>query len=115
MFPPSNTPLPGVPPCVAGGARRSPLTDLSPLPPNQTVQEDQPVLKIPPGEPLRKVLLTRQATSHCASRGGITREQLLIINRCACRGGTFFPLHPEGPHVALARPFWILHDVANMD
>jgi SagB-type dehydrogenase family enzyme len=68
----------------------------------------------PAGEALRKILLTRAATNKFSSRG-ITREQFLTIVRLAFRGGTFFPLHPDGPHVALVRPFWVIHDVAGFD
>ena len=39
----------------------------------------------------------------------------MLINRLAFRGGTFFPLHPDGPHVALVRPFWLIHEVVGMD
>ncbi|MEA2735580.1 MAG: hypothetical protein QOE14_2031, partial [Humisphaera sp.] len=101
--------------CVAPGVAvrevRPPLTDLSPLPPNfPTI--DPPINmdpKPPAGEPLRKILLTRAATTHFGTRA-LPRQQFYTINRLAFRGGTFFPLHPDGPHVALVRPLWIIHD-----
>jgi SagB-type dehydrogenase family enzyme len=107
--------------CVAPGVAvrevRPPLTDLSPLPPNFPVF-DPPVTvgEHDAGEALRKILLTRQPTPTFGARARpIGRDALLTINRLAFRGGTFFPLHPDGPHAALVRPFWVLHDVTGMD
>jgi SagB-type dehydrogenase family enzyme len=93
---------------------RPPMTDLTALPPKTPVIEPPLPAEIPGGHPLRRVLLTRQASLHFGPRG-ITRDHFIIINRTAFRGGAFFPLHPDGPHVALVRPFWLIHDVAGMD
>jgi SagB-type dehydrogenase family enzyme len=100
--------------CVAPGVAvrevRPPLTDLSPLPPNfPTIDPPVMIGDRPPGEALRKILLTRAATTHFGHRP-IARHDFYTINRLAFRGGTFFPLHPDGPHVALVRPFWIVHE-----
>ena len=103
--------------CVAPGVAvrevRPPLTETSPLPQNAPIFQAPPSADPPPGEPIRKVLLTRQATSQFGPRG-ITMDDLFTINRLAFRGGTFFPLHPDGSHVALVRPFWFIHDVTGM-
>ena len=99
--------------CVAPGVAvrevRPPLTDLSPLPPNFPTIE--PLLGVggsPPGEALRNILVSRAASTHFGSRP-IPRQHFYLINRLAFRGGTFFPLHPDGPHVALVRPLWVIH------
>lgn len=104
--------------CVAPGIAlrevRPPMTDLHPLPPNTPKIEPPLPAEPPSGHPIRRVLLTRQAATHFGPRA-ITRDHFITINRTAFRSGTFFPLHPDGPHVALVRPFWMIHDVAGMD
>jgi SagB-type dehydrogenase family enzyme len=104
--------------CVAPGIAlreiRPPLTELTPVPANVPVYRPPPPPQQEQGQPLRNVLLTRQASPHFGARG-IPRDAFASINRMAFRGGTFFPLHPDGPHVALVRPFWFIHDVAGMD
>src|SRR3954469_24587587 len=45
----------------------------------------------------------------------ITRQQFLTINRVAFRGGSFFPMFPDGPHVACIRPFWIVQEVTGLE
>jgi SagB-type dehydrogenase family enzyme len=104
--------------CVAPGVAvrevRPPLTDMTPLPPNVPVFEAPPPAKRPEGQPLRKILLTRQPVTEFATRH-LTRDPFMLVNRLAFRGGAFFPLHPDGPHVALVRPFWLVHDIGGMD
>jgi len=104
--------------CVAPGIAlreiRPPLTDLTPLAPNTPIVEPPTNSEAPTGQALRRVLLTRQASARFGPRG-IPRDAFVTINRTAFRGGTYFPLHPDGPHVALVRPFWLIHDVAGMD
>jgi SagB-type dehydrogenase family enzyme len=105
--------------CVAPGVAireiRPPLTESSPLPANYPIVDPPPPMEEKPeGDPLRKILLTRQPSTEFAPRS-IPRDQFMLINRHAFRGGTFFPLHPDGPHVALVRPFWLIHDVIGMD
>jgi SagB-type dehydrogenase family enzyme len=104
--------------CVAPGVAmrevRPPITEASPLPPNVHPVETLTPAETPVGDPLRKILLTRQATPHFATRA-IGRDEFLLINRLAFRGGTFFPLHPDGAHVALVRPFWLVHHVTGID
>ena len=83
-------------------------------PPNFPVVESPQAEEKPEGDALRKILLTRQPATDFAPRS-IPRDQFVLINRLAFRGGTFFPLHPDGPHVALVRPFWLIHGVVGMD
>ncbi|HET6246190.1 MAG TPA: SagB/ThcOx family dehydrogenase [Tepidisphaeraceae bacterium] len=104
--------------CIAPGVAvreiRPPLTelspvfagDLSPAPPYAQPLED--------GPSIRQMLMSRRSTRTFAERP-ITRDQFLAINRLAFRGGSVFPLTPDGPHVALLRPYWINHLVAGMD
>jgi SagB-type dehydrogenase family enzyme len=104
--------------CVAPGIAlreiRPPLTDLSPLPPNVQVFHPPRPQQEAHGAPLRNVLLTRQPSPQFGPRG-LARDDFNTINRMAFRGGTYFPLHPDGPHVALVRPFWLIHDVTGFD
>jgi SagB-type dehydrogenase family enzyme len=104
--------------CVAPGIAlreiRPPLTDSNPLPANIPVHRAPTPEQQPAGQPLRNVLFTRQPSPHFGARG-IQRDAFIAINRMAFRGGTFFPLHPDGPHVALVRPFWLIHDVVGLD
>jgi SagB-type dehydrogenase family enzyme len=39
----------------------------------------------------------------------------LTINRAAFRGGTHFPIFPDGPYTGLIRPFWIFQGVSGFD
>jgi SagB-type dehydrogenase family enzyme len=104
--------------CVAPGVAvrevKPPLTDLTPLPSNVPVFQSPTPENEPKGEPLRKILLTRHPVTEFAPRH-LNRDQFMLINRLAFRGGAFYPLHPDGPHVALVRPFWLIHDVTGMD
>src|SRR5207244_680627 len=105
--------------CVAPGVAvrevRPPLTETSPLPPNVPIFDPPSTSEEKPqGEPLRSILLTRQPVKEFGPRS-IPRAHFMLINRLAFRGGTFFPLHPDGPHAALVRPFLLIHDVVGMD
>lgn len=104
--------------CVAPGVAvreiRPPVTDLSPMPADVAVFRPPPALEPPPGAPLRTVLLMRATASALADRA-VPRDSFMLLNRLAFRGGAFYPLHPDGPHVALVRPFWIIHAVSDMD
>ncbi len=104
--------------CTAPGVAvreiRPPLTELSPLPasvhrqkfPDQ--EEDQEC------HSLRKTLLERRSVLEFEHRS-ISRDQLSAMTRAAFRGGSYFPLFPDGPHVGLVRPFWTIHEVAGME
>ena len=54
------------------------------------------------------------AARHLAPQS-LPRSDFLSINRVAFRGGSFFPMFPDGAHVACVRPFWIVHDVNGLD
>jgi SagB-type dehydrogenase family enzyme len=62
-----------------------------------------------------RTLVARGAFDRELSRKTITRQQFLRINHLAFRGGSFFPVVPDGPHVGLARPFWIVQNVTGVD
>jgi SagB-type dehydrogenase family enzyme len=116
--PPSLEPLFVHHDCVAPGVAvrevRPPLTELSPVPPQfrftGTRLEDGPE----GGWPARAVLLDRRPTAALA-RHLVPRDPLLAINRVAFRGGSFSPMSPDGPHVGIVRPFWILNDVVGFE
>jgi SagB-type dehydrogenase family enzyme len=103
--------------CVAPGVVmaevRPPLTELTPLP------EDFPTGQIEPqpvdvGKPLRQALLDRRSVREFAQRS-LARDALAHVSRLSFRSGTFFPIKPDGPHVGLVRPLWLVNDVAGMD
>ena len=104
--------------CVAPGVAvkevRPPHTDLSPLPATFPTQHFPPPGDVPPGDHLRKVLLTRHPIMNF-DRRAIPRDEFRLLNRLAFRGGSFFPMFPDGPHVALVRPLWLTLDVTGMD
>ncbi|MGB7156942.1 MAG: SagB/ThcOx family dehydrogenase [Tepidisphaeraceae bacterium] len=104
--------------CVAPGVTvkevRPPHTELSPLPATFATEAFPPLGESPTGDALRKVLLTRQPTTHFDARS-IPRNDFFLINRLALRGGSFFPMFPDGPHVGLVRPLWITFDITGME
>ena len=105
--------------CVAPGVAvrevRPPLTEMVVL------ASDYPTLEFPIPDPpeggmaLRKLLLTRTPAERYFRNKVISREALWTINRAAFRGGSYFPLFPDGPHAALVRPLWAINGVAGMD
>ncbi len=104
--------------CVAPGVAirevRPPLTEMDPMPAEYPIthlpEPDEPT----PGLSLRKVMMELAPAGAFASRA-IAREDFARINRLTFRGGTFHPLFPSGPHVALVRPFWLVHNVIGLD
>ncbi|CAN5495975.1 hypothetical protein BH10PLA1_BH10PLA1_03570 [soil metagenome] len=93
---------------------RPPVTELSPLPPKVDVSVFDELEEMQRCTPLRQTFLSRRSPKDFAHRA-IGRDDLATIARIAFRGGSYFPLFPRGPHVALVRPFWILHDVVGME
>ena len=111
--------------CVAPGVAvrelRPPLTELSPLQllPQAAQEAHFQDISTPEelsngGASLRRVLLTRRSPADFL-RHSISRTNFWWLNRLAFRGGSFFPVIPDGPHVGLVKPFWVLHDVGGMD
>ena len=104
--------------CVAPGMAirevRPPLTELSPLPADLAASDLAVLTEPQSAMPLRRVLLARRSVRDF-QRCGMPRDPLLTINRLAFRGGSFFPLFPDGPHVGLLRPFWVIHDVSGVE
>jgi SagB-type dehydrogenase family enzyme len=101
--------------CVAPGVAvrevRPPLTELSPVvvTPVPMPHAGQPE----GGLPLRKVLMGQRIDSDFR-RQPVARDDFLTINRLAFRGGSFWPVFPDGPHVGLVRPLWIVNDVSGI-
>lgn len=104
--------------CIAPGVAvrelRPPLTELSPLPASFPVSSMRETDEPQAGLPVRQVMLDRKPVRKL-SRMPIKRADLLAINRIAFRGGSCFPMFPDGPHVACIRPFWIVQDVTGFD
>jgi SagB-type dehydrogenase family enzyme len=104
--------------CVAPGVGvreiRPPLTDLSPIPASLPPVERSPSSEMPAGIALSKVVL-KHTFAQQFSRLATPRDTFLHLNRLAFRGGTYYPLVPDGPHVALVRPYWVIHDVVGID
>jgi SagB-type dehydrogenase family enzyme len=104
--------------CVAPGVAvkevRPPHTELTPLPPTYPTVEFPPISEFPGGGNLRKVLLTRYPMTNY-DRRSIPRDDFRLLNHLAFRGGSVFPMFPDGPHVGLVRPLWVTHDVTGMD
>lgn len=92
---------------------RPPLTELSPLPANHPMHEVLITEEPPRGPSMREVLLKRRSSRDFTSQS-LPRNKFLAINQGAFRTGTFVPLYPDGPHVALVRPFWVIHDVSGV-
>lgn len=104
--------------CVAPGVGvreiRPPLTDLSPIPPASTPVERAPLAEMPAGIAISKVIL-KHTFAQQFSRMATPRDSFLYLSRVSFRGGTYYPLAPEGAHVALVRPFWVVHDVVGIE
>ena len=103
--------------CVAPGVPireiRPPFTELSPLPAEHPLQEVPITEPLTGGPSLRQALLGRRSSREFIHHG-IPRNRFLAMNQAAFRTGTFIPLHPDGPHPGLVRPFWIIHDVTGI-
>jgi len=103
--------------CVAPGVAvvevRPPLTELTPLPEDFACERlvSGPIVGL---QPLRDTLLSRRTAEGFAFQP-LTRDQFAAINRLALRGGTCFPVKPQGAHVGLVRPFWMVSRVTGMD
>lgn len=93
---------------------RPPLTDLSPVPGTVRMERLAVANSQLGSRSLRSVLLTPRYVERFAPRP-ISRDQLVRISRASMRGGTYFPLKPEGAHVALVRPFWLIHEVTGQE
>lgn len=104
--------------CVAPGVGvreiRAPLTNASPLPASLPAVERAPASEMPAGLTLSKVIL-KHTFAQQFSRLASPRDIFLHLNRLSFRGGTYYPLAPDGAHVALVRPYWVIHDVVGID
>ena len=104
--------------CVAPGVAirevRPPLTEVAVL--SKDFPAEMLLMPDPPrgGLPLRQVLTAAAGGAEFANET-ITRDELWTINRLAFRGGSYFPIFPDGPHVGLVRPFWVVRAVAGLN
>ena len=92
---------------------RPPLTELSPLPADHRMHELQITDEPPRGPSMPRSCSNAEARRDFTSQS-IPRNKFLAINLAAFRTGTFVPLYPDGPHMALIRPLWIVHDVSGV-
>lgn len=104
--------------CVAPGVAlreiRPPLTEMTPLADDIPCAHLGPMRQHKEGQPLRNLLLNYKPVQTFAA-DAIPRDTLRWISHFAFSCGTFFPLFPQGLHTALARPFWIVHNVAGTE
>ncbi|HWE03340.1 MAG TPA: SagB/ThcOx family dehydrogenase [Tepidisphaeraceae bacterium] len=106
--------------CAAPGMAlrdiRSPSTELSPMPDDRLspAPATAGAGAADPGATIRHALLSRRSIRSFSDRS-MSLHQFLAINRLAFRGGSIFPMMPDGPHLALLRPFWVCSLVAGLD
>ena len=93
---------------------RPPLTDLTLLPASIAMQKFDYVSQETSAKSLRATLF-ENPNLQTLSKGSLPRDAIVRIARSSLRGGTFFPLKPEGKHVALIRAFWIFNDVMGFE
>ena len=70
-------------------------------------------LPLPPSLPLRQAMATRRSVRQFTSHS-LSHDQLDTLCHVAFRGGTYYPLFPDGAHMALVRPFWFIHQVSGL-
>jgi len=107
--------------CVAPGVAirevRPPLTEFSPLPekfPTEDFPDPDANAPFEGGESISRLLLSPAAYEGFTG-ATISRDRLWNLARSAFRWGTSYPLFPDGPHVALVRPLWIIQHVSGVD
>ncbi len=104
--------------CVAPGVAvrevRPPLTELSPLSQEFDVEQFPHVDESEGGTLLGRLLLNYGPATSFAS-GSLARGRVWTLNRIAFCWPSSYPLFPEGAHVALVRPFWIINGVSGID
>lgn len=93
---------------------RPPATETCPIPPDlQMFEKSVRADEINARTFFRTVAQRRSAPAFVMK--AINRDPFLLINQVAFQGGTYYPLSPEGAHMALVRPYWLISDVAGMD
>jgi SagB-type dehydrogenase family enzyme len=104
--------------CVAPGMAlrdiRAPATELSAMAADLLEPVSTAVAVSDTDVTIRQALLTRRSIRTFSGRA-MTLDQFMTINRLAFRGGSVFPMLPDGPHLALLRPFWICNLVTGLD
>jgi SagB-type dehydrogenase family enzyme len=103
--------------CAAGVVVREirpKLTELSPLAATHEPADVTDTNEFPHAASLRQSLLQRRSARDFLPQP-IARPTLWTLNRVAFRSGSFHPIRPDGPHVGIVRPFWILNEVTGLD
>ena len=101
--------------CVAPGVG---VQELHPPQTEQSPVEFEPAppaaaLPVPPSLTLRQAMAARRSVRQFTSQP-LSRDQLTTLCHVAFRGGTYYPLFPDGSHMALVRPFWFIHQVSGI-
>lgn len=104
--------------CVAPGVGvtevKPPFTELTAMPDGiERIPVAQSATPLG-GDPLADVV-TRRRSARDFLRESLPAAKFFEANWRAFRAGTYWPLRPDGQHVALVRPFWLVHDVAGLD
>ncbi len=104
--------------CVAPGMAlkeiRPPLTEISAVSDAVQPEEVRPPFDLPESMSVRRTLFTIQPTQHFSGET-LARDALWTMSRLAFRGGSFWPMKPDGPHVGIVRPIWLTLDVSGLD
>lgn len=104
--------------CVSPGVTvreiRPPLTELSPVAAERLQPAPDYSHPLDAGPAIGAAMLSRRSVRSFADRS-ISRDHFMAINRLAFRGGSVYPMMPDGPHVATLRPFWISNLVAGLN
>lgn len=94
---------------------RPPLTDLTPIPATVPmarlpITHDSPV----PSSSCRGVMSQTPYRNAFQPRP-VSRDLMVRLVRGIFRGGTYFPLKPDGSHTALVRPFWVMQNIVGQE
>jgi SagB-type dehydrogenase family enzyme len=104
--------------CTAPGVAvrevRPPLTEMSVLSAEFRVEDFPQGEDTEWGAGIGKMLLTNTPVREL-HRGSVSRNHFSLLNNLAFRWGSAFPLYPDGPHVALVRPIWMIHEVTGVE
>lgn len=101
--------------CVAPGVGiveiRPPYTEVCPMLGSLMVQLAASDINVDTGLP--QAIKARRSIRHFEPHG-ISRDHFGALNRAAFRGGSYYPVMPEGPHMGIVRPFWYVHGVTGV-
>lgn len=101
--------------CIAPGVGmvevRPPTTEVCPMLDAPMAQLSANDITSDMGLPL--AIKNRRSIRHFEPHG-ISRDHFGALNRVTFRGGSYYPVMPEGPHMGIIRPFWYVHGVTGI-